>query len=179
MAAKPTIYKVSVALSDMDRDYYDSLQLTIARHPSETMERMMVRLLAYCFQVREGLSFGRGLSTSDEPDLWAHELDGTLALWIDVGEPAVDRIRKASRIAREVVVYSFNSKSSVWWAQNREQFADLKASAYRFDWVEVQALTALADRTMDMSVSISDGTAWVTLEQGSCEIRVEVLQDPE
>lgn len=177
MALKPTIHKATIAFSDTDRDHYDTLQLTIARHPSETLERMMVRLLAFCLEARDGLSFGRGLSTSDEPDLWAHELDGTLALWVDVGEPAVERIRKASRIAGKVAVYSFNSKSPVWWSQQAKAFADLNVSVYRLDWDAVQALAALAERTMDMAVTIADGTAWVTMETGGCEVGVEVLQD--
>ncbi len=175
MALKPTIHKATVALSDTDRNHYDSLQLTIARHPSETLERMMVRLLAFCFHAREGLSFCRGLSASEEPDLWAHELDGTLALWIDVGEPAVDRIRKASHIARQVVVYSFNSKSAVWWTQHCEQFSALGVTVFRLDWEAVQALAGLAERTMDMAVSIAGSTAWVTMERGSCEIGLEAL----
>lgn len=178
MALKPTIHKATVTLSDMDRGHYDSLQLTIARHPSETMERMMVRLMAFCFQARDGLVFGRGLSESDEPDLWAHELDGTLAVWVDVGEPAVDRIRKASRIARDVAVYSFNSKSPVWWSQHCDAMAGLAVSVYRFAWSDVQALAALADRNMDLTVTISDATAWVTTERGNCELPLETLQEP-
>ena len=179
MALKPTIYKATVALSDMDRHHYDNLQLTLARHPSETLERMMVRLLAFCFQAREGLQFGKGLSTAEEADLLAHELDGRLALWIDVGEPAVDRIRKACRIAEQVFVYSFNSKAPIWWSQNASDFAALDVVVSRFDWDQVQALSVLATRTMDLSVTISGDTAWVAMEQGSCELALEILQSSE
>lgn len=179
MALKPTIYKATVALSDTDRGLYDSLQLTLAQHPSETMERMMVRLLAYCFNAREGLMFCKGVSDSEEADLWAHELDGTLALWIDVGEPAVDRIRKARRMARAVSVYSFNSKSPVWWSQNRAQFEPLDVAVYRFDWPSVQALAAMATRTMDLSVTIAGGSAYVATQAGEVELSAEPLQVPD
>jgi len=177
MALKPTIYKATVNLNDTDRDYYDALQLTMACHPSETLERMMVRLLAFCLQAREGLMFCKGISSSDEPDLWAHELDGTLALWIDVGEPAVDRIRKASRIAKKVVVYSFNSKSSVWWTQHQAQLSQLDVSVYQLAWPAVQRLAAQASRTMDLSVTIAEGTVWLTLAQETCELQVLPLQE--
>lgn len=178
MALKPTIHKATIALSDIDRDHYDSLQLTLAQHPSETVERMMVRLLAYCFNAREGLMFCKGVSDSDEADLWAHELDGTLALWIDVGEPAVDRVRKARRLARAVSVYSFNSKSPVWWSQNRAQFEALDVAVYRFDWPSVQVLAAMATRTMDLSVTISGGSAYVATQSGEVELSAEPLQVP-
>ena len=100
-------------MSDLDRNYYDSLNLTIARHPSETLERMVSRLLAYCIHAREGLVFTKGLSSVEEPDIWLHTLDDQLVLWIEVGEPTVERIKKASRLARKVIVYSFNSKSNL------------------------------------------------------------------
>lgn len=176
MALKPTIYKIDLALSDMDRDQYGSHKLTLAQHPSETVERMMVRLLAYCFNAREGLTFCRGVSDSDEADLWAHELDGTMALWIDVGEPAVDRIRKARRLARAVSIYSFNSKSPVWWSQQRSAIESMDVSVYRFDWTSVQALAALATRTMDLTVSIAGGAAYVSTPTGELEMDAERLQ---
>jgi uncharacterized protein YaeQ len=179
MALKPTIYKAAIALSDMDRNHYESLRLTVAQHPSETVERMMVRLLAYCFNAREGLVFCKGVSDSDEADLWAHELDGTLALWIDVGEPAVERVRKARHTARAVSVYSFNSKSPVWWSQNRAQFEPLDLAVYRFDWPSVQALAAMATRTMDLSVTIAGGSAYVAAPAGEVELFAEPLQLPD
>ena len=85
MAIKPTIYKLTVSLSDLNRQIYDSLCLTIARHPSETMERMAVRILAFCLNARKELVFSKGRSDTEEPDIWAHSLDGNLELWIDVG----------------------------------------------------------------------------------------------
>lgn len=176
MALKPTIYKLRIALSDLNRGYYDTLNLTVAQHPSESLERMMVRVLAYCINAQEQLVFTKGVSAVDEPDIWAHTLDNTLALWIDVGEPTVDRVKKASRLASETKVYSFNSKSDVWWTQGRSEFSRLSASVYQFPWQDIQALATLVERTMDLSVTISGDSAYVATALGECEIPWVVLQ---
>jgi len=176
MALKPTIYKLTLALSDLDRGVYESLNLTVARHPSETLERMMVRVLAFCLNARERLVFCKGLSDSEEPDLWCHGLDGQLALWIDVGEPAPERIKKATRLAGEVRVYCFNHKADTWWAINGEAFAALSASVFQLPWPQVQALAGLMGRTLDASVTISDGAVYVTCEAGECEVTTCQLQ---
>jgi uncharacterized protein YaeQ len=137
MALNSIICKLKISLSDIDRNHYDTLNLTVAQHPSETTERMMVRMLVFCINAQEHLEFTKGLSAADEPDIWARSLDGQLLLWIDVGEPAPDRIKKASRIAQEVKVYSFNRKSNAWWEQGRDKFAQLKCSFYRFEWENI------------------------------------------
>ena len=100
VALKPTIYKFKIMLSDLDRNFFEPLNLTIAQHPSETLERMMVRVLAYCINAEERLEFTKGLSEPDQPDIWLRSLDDQLELWIDVGEPAAERIKKATRVAR-------------------------------------------------------------------------------
>ena len=177
MAIKPTIYKLKISLSDLNRNYYDTLNLTMAQHPSETVERMMVRVLAYCINAQEHLAFAKGMNDVDEPDIWARTLDDQLILWIDVGEPAVDRIKKASRLAQAVKIYSFNSKSDVWWDQAQEKISQLKASIYRFDWLNIQALAALVQRTMKISVTITGDSAYVATELGECEVNWLVLQE--
>lgn len=177
MALKPTIYKFRIALSDLDRDHYDSLNLTVAQHPSETMERMMVRVLAFCLNAEENLTFSKGgLSDPDEPDLLSKKPDDRLSLWIDVGEPAFDRIKKARRLSDRVRVYSFNSKSDVWWAQSRDKLATLPISVYRFSWPEVQTLAAMASRVMDMSVTISGESVHVAGEGGEIALMMATLQ---
>jgi uncharacterized protein YaeQ len=176
MALKPTIYKLKLALSDLDRGVYESLNLTVARHPSETLERMVVRILAFSLNAREQLTFCKGLSDTEEPDIWRHSLDGTLELWIDVGEPAPERIKKATRIATEVKVYCFNHKASTWWELNREAFAALPASVIQFQWPEIQALAKLMDRTLDASITITDGAIYVATESGECELATSQLQ---
>ncbi len=170
MAIKPTIYKFRISLSDLNRDYYDTLNLTVAQHPSENTERMMVRVLAYCINAQEYLTFTKGLSEVDEPDIWAKTLDEQIALWIDIGEPAAERIKKASRIAQEVKVYSFNTKSDVWWDQDATKFKQLNATFFRFEWNDILTLGKLAERTMDFSVTITGNSAYVATNLGECEI---------
>ncbi len=177
MAIKPTIYKLRIALSDLDRNYYDTLNLTVAQHPSETLERMMIRMLAFCINAQDNLAFSKGLSEPDEPDIWARTLDDQTELWIDVGEPAVDRIKKATRVATAVKVYSFNSKSDVWWSQEGKKFRSLNAEVFQFQWDAAQALAAFVDRTMDFSVTISGDAAYVATEKGECEVTWLQLQE--
>lgn len=176
MALRPTIYKSRIALSDIDRDYYDTLSLTIAQHPSETLERMMVRVLAYCINAQEQLAFTKGLCAVDEPDIWVRTLDDQITLWIDVGEPAVERIKKATRRAADVRVYCFNSRADVWWEQGRARFGQLAASVYQFQWDNIQALAALVQRTMDLSVTITGDSAYVAADSGECELSWVPLQ---
>lgn len=176
MALKPKIYKARISLSDIDRDYYDTLNLTIAQHPSETLERMMVRVLAYCINAREGLVFTRGLCAVDEPDIWVRTPDNRISVWIDVGEPAVDRIKKATRLAPLVRVYSFNTKSDVWWEQGRAGFSGLPAAVFRLRWKDIQALAALVQRSMDLSVTITGDSAYIAADAGECEVNWEPLQ---
>lgn len=176
LALRPTIYKLRIELSDLNRDYYDSLNLTVAQHPSETLERMLARALAYCINAQENLSFTKGLSQTDEPELWVRTLDDSISLWIDVGEPDVERIKKATRVAREVRVYSFNSKSDVWWSQNQSSFAQLNARVFQFSRNDMETLANWVQRTMDWSVTISGDSAYVATEQGQCELSWRTLQ---
>jgi uncharacterized protein YaeQ len=176
VAIKPTIYKLTISLSDLNRDIYEPLNLTIARHPSETLERMMVRVLGFCLNTREQLVLCKGLSDTDEPDIWAHSLDGNLELWIDVGEPSVERIKRASRIAKQVKVYAFNSKAPTWWQQNQTQLREIDVSVSRFPWEQVQALAAIIDRGIDLSITISENSVFVASELGECELTLEFQQ---
>lgn len=180
MALKPTIYKFTIALSDLNRDYYDSLDLTVAQHPSETLERMMARVLAYCLHAQERLTFTKGLSALDEPDIWLRELDDQIGLWIDVGEPAFERMKKATRVCKAVNIYSFNSKSAVWWKQNEQQLQSLPVSIFQFPNDEIKTLASLLKRTMVMSVTVTENTAYFSINQGKsqaeCEVSWTILQ---
>lgn len=177
MALKPTIFKLKVSISDMDRDFYETLNLTIAQHPSETTERMMARLMAFSINAEEELLFSKGLSTPDEPDIWKHGLDGQLLMWIDVGEPAPERIKKATRIAKKVKIYSFNSKSDTWWSIDKKAFNALDAEFYQFPWSQLRRLAELVERTMDLSITISESAAYVAAGRGECEISWSRLDD--
>lgn len=175
MALKPTIFKFRIALSDLSRDYYDTLSLTVAQHPSETTERMMVRILAYCINACEYLTFTKGLSDVEAPDIWAKTFDEQISLWIEIGEPTIDRIKKACRQAQAVNVYSFNSKSDTWWEQDKNKFEQLNAQYFRFEWEDIIALAKMVERTMDFSVTITENSAYIATQLGECEVPWQAL----
>jgi len=162
MALKPTIYKAQIALADSDRGVYDDLSLTLARHPSETLERMTARLLAFCLNAQDGLEFTRGLSTVEEPDLWRHSDSGEIDHWIEVGQPEEPRLRKACGRARRVSVYAFGKSCATWWKLNGEAIAALpRLQAWQLPWPEVVATAALLDRTVRLAVSIAGGVIYL------------------
>jgi len=161
MALKATIFKADLQISDMDRNYYGTHALTIARHPSETDERMMVRILAFALHAHELLTFGKGLSTDDEPDLWQKDLTGAIDLWIDVGQPDDRRLIKASGRSAKVVVYSYGSAANVWWNQCASKLERARnLSGYRLPAEASLALAALAQRTMQLQCTVQDGQIW-------------------
>jgi len=172
MALKPTIYKAQVELADSDRSCFESLSLTLAKHPSETLERMAVRLLAYCLNATRGLEFTRGISTADEPDLWLHGDSGEIEHWIEVGQPEEPRLRKACGRARRVSVYAFNKSTATWWKLNSEAIGALpRLQVWQFNWPEVEAVAGMLDRTVKLNVSIVGGILY--LDNGSTSTSVE------
>jgi uncharacterized protein YaeQ len=172
MALKPTIYKAQIELADSDRNCFESLSLTLAKHPSETLERMLVRLLAYCLNATRGLEFTKGISTADEPDLWVHSDHGGIEHWIELGQPEEPRLRKACGRARQVSVYTFSKSAPTWWKLNGETIAALPhLQVWQFDWAEVQAAANLLDRTMQLSISIVGGILY--LDNGSASTSLE------
>ncbi len=171
MAEKATIHKANITLSDTDRHYYADVQLTLALHPSETHERMMVRLLAYCFCAAEKLAFTRGLSSADEPDLWLKSDDGRILQWIEVGQPAPDRLKKASGQAEAVRVFTYGRGLDIWWSQQGSAISALpKVTIHYFAADELQALQALTAKTMNLSVTISEQIAYVADAEHSCAL---------
>ena len=166
MALKATVFKAELQVSDLDRGHFATHALTIARHPSETDERMMVRLLAFALDADEALEFGRGLSAEDEPDLVKRDLTGAIELWIDVGLPPEREIRKAAGRARQVKVYTYGVRSAdLWWEQNREALARL-ANLTVVDIPDevAAAVEAMAERTMRLDVTIQEGQLWLSGE---------------
>ncbi|BAL24388.1 YaeQ family protein [Azoarcus sp. KH32C] len=163
MALKATIYKADLSVADMDRGYYGDHNLTIARHPSETDERMMVRLLAFGLHADPALTFGKGLCVDDEPDLWQKDLTGAIQRWIDVGQPDEKWIRKACGRADEVVVISYGRASDVWWNGVRDKVARLgNLTVWNLDSDIAPALAALTKRTMRLQCTVQDGQVWMT-----------------
>ncbi|MEZ5550564.1 MAG: YaeQ family protein [Pseudomonadales bacterium] len=176
MALKPTIYRFSIELADLDRERYDTLNLTVALHPSETPERMLARILAFCFSAQERLQFSRGLSDPDEPALWSRTLDGRIDSWIEVGEPTFDRIRKAISLSEQTSVYCFNTRAGVWWEQIQPQLKALPVSVYRLPWAALQTLAGSVSRTMAISVTISGGALYLSAGADTIELSREELQ---
>ncbi|WJW76396.1 YaeQ family protein [Thiohalobacter sp. IOR34] len=180
MALKATIHKAELQIADMDRNYYASHELTLARHPSETDERMMLRLLAFALHASEELAFGRGLSTEDEPDLWETRADGRILTWIDLGQPEERRIRKACGRADAVWIYTYNARSTeVWWPKQQEalqRFANLGIRS--IPEPAVQALAGLARRNMQLQCSIQDGQIWFGDEAQSLAIEPLLRKAP-
>ena len=172
MALKSTIFKAELQIADMDRNYYRDHALTIARHPSETDERMMVRLLAYALHASEALAFGNGLSADDQPDLWQKDLTGAIELWVDVGQPDDKRIRRACGRARQVFVYSYGGRGAAnWWDQTGgriERTSNL--TVVSVPAAASQALAKLARRNMQLNCTIQDEQVWI----GDAEERVQV-----
>jgi uncharacterized protein YaeQ len=168
-----TVCRVQLNVADMDRHYYADHALTVARHASETDERMMVRVLAFALHAHERLAFGRGIGTADEPDLRRDDLTGRVALWIDVGQPDERRMRKACGQSEQVVVYAYGGRGvDVWWARtgtDLARFANLAVIA--LGDATTGALTAMAGRSMTLQLTVQDGEAW--LADGDVRVLLE------
>ena len=181
MALKSTIYKATLQIADMDRQLYADHALTLALHPSETEERLLVRLLAFVLNVphdtdRGALQFARGLSDADEPDLWQHDLSGQLLHWIEVGQPDDRRLSKACARAERVTIYCFGSAAEVWWNGIRNKLTRLdKLSVWQIPSAQAQALAKLAARSMQWQLSIQDGQVWLSSGGDTLEITPQRL----
>lgn len=175
MALKATIFKADLQIIDTDRHYYQSHALTLARHPSETDERMMIRLLAFARHASETLAFTKGLSATDEPDIWQKNLTGEIELWIEIGQPEDKRIRQACGRARQVIIYCYGGGgASLWWNQLSSQVKRLEnLSVYYIPSATSQALADLTQRTMQLQCSIQDGQTTVTDHTASVEVVLE------
>ncbi|MFA7555450.1 MAG: YaeQ family protein [Spongiibacteraceae bacterium] len=177
MALKATIFKAAIQLADMDRNIYQDINITIARHPSETDERMMVRVLAFCLQLDEGLEFTKGLSSDDEPDLWLKNLSGETQLWIDLGQPDEKRIRKACNRARQVVIYSYGGNATkTWWQQNQAKLSRYdNLTVVSLDKEVTQSLAQLAQRNMVLQCTVQDGQIWLSSVDDAVLLEPEFL----
>ena len=173
MALKATVFRAELQVSDMDRNYYATHALTLARHPSETDERLMVRLLAFAMHADDRLEFGRGLSSDDEPDLWLKSRSGEIELWIDLGQPDDSRIRKACGRAGQVVVINYSGRGAdIWWdkiASSLTRCGNLTVIDIAAD--TVAELAALADRGMRLQCMIQDGHVELYGEGSSVTVR--------
>lgn len=164
MAQNSTVYKIELSVADMDRNYYETHKLTVAKHPSETDERLMVRLVAFAMNAHENLAMTKGLSADDEPDIWQKSLSGELDVWVSLGQPSEKVVRQSCSKAERVIVYPYGGRpAEVWWDK-------IKGSSKRFDNLEVvnfseadtAALSKLASRTMKLQINIHGGDLMVS-----------------
>ncbi len=177
MALKATIFKATLSIADMDRGYYGDHALTLARHPSETDERMMVRLLVFALHAHEYLQFGKGLSDPDEPDLWRKDLTGLIEEWIELGQPDEKNLLKACGRARQVYVYGFNNAAAPWWALAEPQLARAKnLTVRRFTRIGDTALAALAERSMTLQCTIQEQQIWLSDASRTVQLECATLR---
>lgn len=181
MALKATIHKAQLQIADMDRSVYADHAVTIARHPSETDERMMVRLLVLALNLpadgdQGTLELAKSLWDVDEPDLWHKDLTGEIVHWIDLGQPDDKRILKACGRARQVSVYSYSASTPIWWSGVQGKLVRARNLAvWRIPAEQSQALAGLAQRGMQLQVTVQDGTVWVGDGSRSVELQPERL----
>lgn len=173
MAANATIYKVELQVTDLDRHYYASHALTLARHPSETETRLLVRLLAFALHADERLEFGRGLSDEDEPALWRRDYTGDIQQWIELGQPDEARLRKASGRAAQVVVVGYGGQAAeAWWKRNAGALSRLRnLTVMELDDAAVADAVALLERGMRVTAMIQDGELQLMDEARSVSLR--------
>lgn len=180
MAPKSTVFKTDLQVSDMDRHHYASHALTLAQHPSETEERLMLRLLAFALFADERLEFGRGLSTDDEPDLWRKDLTGLIEQWIDLGQPDESRVRKACGRAGEVVVITYGGRGAdLWWDKNEAALARCRnLTVLDIAPDTSKALAALAQRNMALQALVQDGVLQLIAGDTALEITPRIRRTP-
>ena len=188
MALKSTIYKAHLQIADIDHGYYADHALTLARHPSETDERMMVRLLALAAQAHQlqdvchgdgTLAFGAGLSDPEDPDVSLTDFTGRKRLWIEVGQPEDKPLAKACSKADAVVVYAYSSAADVWWRQIVPKLSRLdKLSVWRLPADACAALSRLAERSMQLQVTLQEGEITLGNAQASVHVTPVLWQAP-
>ncbi|APE32189.1 hypothetical protein BOX17_15250 [Halomonas aestuarii] len=178
MALKSTIHRVQLQVADMDRHYYAEHALTVAQHPSETDERMMVRLLAFALNADDALAFGRGVSTEDEPDLWIKDLTGAIDLWIQLGQPDEKSLRRACGRARHVILYLYSGHGArIWWDALAGRLAALdNLTVVDVAPATVQSLAGLAAKNMTLNATLQDGMVWIADGDQAVEVALEVLK---
>lgn len=169
MAITATPYKAELTISDMDRHYYATHALVLAKHPSETDERLMVRLLAFALRADEQLQFGKGISSDDEPDLWRKDLTGQILEWIELGQPDEQRVRKASGRARSVVVVNYSGRGAdVWWDKHGAALERVRnLTVIDIPVGAVRDLAAMAERSMRLQCLIQDGQVQMLSDNAS------------
>jgi len=177
MALKATICKASLQIADVDRNYYAEHVLTVARHPSETDGRMMARLLAFALNAHERLAFCKGLSDTDEPDLWQKDLTGAIEHWIEVGQPDDKRLLRACGRAEKVTVYAYGNRAELWWQPLAEKLERAKnLTVWRIPVPAAQALEKLAGRSMQLQCTVQEGQLYFSDAAETVQLQLTPLK---
>jgi uncharacterized protein YaeQ len=167
MALKSTVYKVALTVADIDRDHYADYNLTVARHPSETDERLMVRIVVFALHAHERLEFGKGVSSAEEPDLWRKDLTGVIEEWIELGQPDEKAVKRACGRSGSVAVYAYGGGAMPWWKGVSEELERMKnLSVRKLELGDSGALAAFADRTFGLQATIQDGQVLLSNDDG-------------
>lgn len=175
MALPSTVYKAAIQLSDVDRGIYESLQTTVAQHPSETGERLVARLLSYAIFHEPELAFTKGISATDEPDLWVKGADGRVQFWVEVGLPDSDRIIKASRHSERVALLACGKALASWELQHLTKLEKLtNLTLIGIDPAFIARLASQLERSINWSVTITEGTLYLTTGTESMEVAIQV-----
>ena len=174
MAISSTINKISLNIANMDQHYYQSHDLTIAQHPSETDFRFMIRVIAFAANASEQLCFSKGLADDEEPDLWQKTLTNDIELWIDLGQPDEKRIRKACGRAGQVIIYTYHErKAKAWWQQQQtkcQRFSNLQVVHINADGVD-----SLLKRSMQLQCNIQDGILYLSDDEVNLTVTMNRL----
>lgn len=164
MALSSTIYNFEVAISNVDRGVYENLKFPLARHPSESLPYLLTRLLAYCLEFQEGISFSKGLSESEEPAVWAHDLTGQLTLWIEIGAPSAERLHRASKLGARVVVYAHKDPELLVSQLARAQIYNAEnIKVYGFTGKFLEELGSAVEKRSQVSLSVSEGQLYLNV----------------
>ncbi len=163
MALSATVYHLQIDLSDVDRGVYQTLDLRVARHPSETMRYLLSRVIGYCLCYEEGIAFSKGLSTTDDPALWVKDMQGNLRAWIEIGTPSAERLHKANKASPRVVVFTHNDPELLKKAARAKPIYQAETiEIYALDGDFLDALDAATDRNAKWTVVHTEGTLYVT-----------------
>jgi uncharacterized protein YaeQ len=183
MATKPTIYRATIELSDVDRNVYEKLTMSVARAESETAERLIVRLLAYCLCYEEGIKFTGGVSSGDEPDVWVTELQPGMGervkLWIEVGLPEAKRLLKAARHVDRVILFAYGRNLPKWLEDHLEELAERdNITVVGVDPAALSKLTTDLDRQIAWSLTVSGGAIYLTAGDRHVETALQHVVGP-
>ncbi|MCJ8312507.1 MAG: YaeQ family protein [Saccharospirillaceae bacterium] len=175
MAISATVIRAKISIADMTRHYYQDHSLTLAQHPSENANRLMIRLLAYAVNAHEDLQFTKGLSTSDEPEIWLKDLTDIIELWIDLGLPDESRIKKSINRSQKSILYCYDDKSfAPWFKKNESKLTHKKLSVFKISDKNATQLESLYARALDLQINIDESDIMIVDNNTNKTIEIQI-----